>query len=72
MIRVYAYAGSRSPERPTAFEWAGRRLAVVETLRQWRTPTGLIFDVLADDGQRYRLSWTAADDRWGITPSERA
>lgn len=69
---VRCYAGVRSPERPTAFEWAGRWLAVAETLRQWRSPTALIFEVLADDGRRYRLNWLEADDRWVIAPVDAA
>ena len=66
MANVRSYAGVSYPERPVAFEWEGRWLEVAELLRQARTPEGLVFDVLAADGQGYRLNWVEASDRWSV------
>jgi hypothetical protein len=76
ITRVRCYAGTSYPERPIAFEWppsastpsptseGGPWLAVVEVLWRVRTPEGLVFDVLAEDGRRYRLEWDQLRDLW--------
>jgi hypothetical protein len=69
MTRVRCYAGARYPERPVAFEWEGRWLDIAELAGQARTPEGLLFDVLAEDGRRYRLAWHAETDEWAIMPA---
>jgi len=69
MANVRSYAGVSYPERPVAFEWEGRWLEVAELLRQARTPEGLVFDVLAEDGQRYCLEWNQAADEWTVRAS---
>jgi hypothetical protein len=69
MAEVRCYAGAGYPERPVAFEWEGRWQEVVELLRQARTPEGLLFDVLAEDGRRYRLAWDARTDEWAVMPA---
>lgn len=66
MTRVRCYAGTSHPERPVAFEWEGGWLEVAEVLRQARTPEGLFFRVLAEDGQRYELAWMETDDAWSV------
>jgi hypothetical protein len=66
MANVRCYAGVSCPERPVAFEWEGQWLEVVEVLRHARTPEGLLFDLLAQDGRRYRLNWDANQDGWRI------
>ena len=66
MSKVRCYAGTSYPERPLAFEWGGGWLEVVEVLRQARTLAGLVFDVLAEDGKRYRLVWDEVKDEWTV------
>ncbi len=66
MTRVRCYAGTRYPERPTALEWEGCWLDVLEVLGQSRSPHGLAFEVVAEDHQRYRLVWHEADDLWTV------
>ncbi len=68
MANVRCYAGASYPERPAAFEWEGGWLDVIEVRRQVRTPAGLRFEVLAQDGRRYRLDWDAKADDWAIMP----
>jgi hypothetical protein len=69
MVKVRCYAGAAYPERPVAFEWEGRWQQVVEVRRQVRTPEGLLFDVLAEDGRGVRLAWDAETDEWAVAPS---
>jgi hypothetical protein len=69
MVKVRCYAGASYPERPVAFEWEGRWQQVVEVRRQVRTPEGLLFDVLAEDGQEVRLAWDAETDGWAVAPA---
>jgi hypothetical protein len=66
MARVRCYAGTSYPERPVAFVWNGRWLDVTRLIAQARTPEGMVFDVLAADGQGYRLNWVEASDRWSV------
>jgi hypothetical protein len=66
MANVRCYAGASYPERPVAFEWEGRWVEVAELRRQARTPEGLRFDVLAEDGRTYRLIWDANAEAWSI------
>ncbi len=68
MADVRCYAGASYPERPVAFEWEGGWLDVIEVRRQFRTPAGLRFEVMAQDGRRYRLDWDAKADVWAIMP----
>ena len=69
MSGVRCYAGASYPERPVAFEWEGRWLDVIEVQREAHTPHGLVFDVVAEDGRRYRLDWNANEDSWSIIES---
>jgi hypothetical protein len=69
MANVRCYAGASYPERPVAFEWKERWLEVDELIRQARTPGGLVFDVLAEDGRGYRLAWNAGTDEWVVEPA---
>jgi hypothetical protein len=67
MARVRCYAGTSYPERPTAFEWQGIWLEVVEVLRSAHTLEGMVFDVVTGDGQKYHLEWREAGDFWLVT-----
>jgi hypothetical protein len=81
MIRVRCYAGTSYPEHPLVFEWQssastpsptseeGQWLAVVEVLWRARTPEGLVFEVRAEDGWRYRLEWKEDVDVWTVMPN---
>ncbi len=69
-VNVRCYAAAGYPERPTAFEWQGRWLAVAEILRQTRSPDGMTFVVRAEDDRRYRLFWQATADEWHISSTE--
>jgi hypothetical protein len=42
---------------------------VTRIIAQARSPAGLKFDLLAEDGQRYRLKWAEISDVWSIDTS---
>jgi hypothetical protein len=65
---VECYAGSRYPERPRAFTWAGQRLEIAAVVHEWRTPAGPVFDVSTTDGRRVILSYEEAADAWKVRP----
>ena len=46
---VQVYSGSCYAERPRAFVWRGRPYCVDRVVRQWRTPAGMCFVVLAHE-----------------------
>lgn len=64
LANVRCYAGTRYPERPVAFQWEDRWLDVARVERQARTPEGLRFDVVVEQGERYRLWWIERGDVW--------
>ena len=64
--RVECYSGVEYAERPTAFEWEGRRLEVETVLAQWRTPEGRRFRVRVRDGQTFELTYVKSHDEWQI------
>ena len=65
---VACYAGARYPERPRAFLWQERWLAVEQVEREWRTQTSLIFRVSTVDSRRFTLTYDATTDTWCIQP----
>ncbi len=67
-VEVHFRSESRYAERPTAFRWGGRRIAVLRVVAQGRTPSHLFFDVVGDDGGLYRLAYHPLSQTWDITP----
>ena len=63
---VECYAGYRYPERPRAFLWGGKQVAVEEIEHSWRTPAGPAFRIRAADGRRFTLAYDEAADKWNI------
>ena len=63
---VECYAGHRYPERPRAFLWEGKRVAVEAVEHSWRTPSGPAFRVRTADGRRFTLVYDEATDAWDI------
>jgi len=65
-VNVSCYAGARYPERPRAFLWQGRWLAVRAVESRWRTPQGPIFRVRTGDNRRFTLAYQEVADLWTI------
>lgn len=63
-LRVGAYAGQRSPERPRWVELEGVRVEVEAVEREWREDDRLGFRVVLRDGTRLLLYYVLNEDRW--------
>ena len=63
-LRVGAYAGQRSPERPVWVEIDGEQVDVIEVELEWREADRLGFQVVLGDGKRMVLYYVLNDDRW--------
>jgi hypothetical protein len=63
---VECYSGARYGERPTALVSEQTRLEVSEILKSWRSPTGIIFQVLTEDGQSFELIFEEKFARWSV------
>lgn len=63
-VRVGAYAGQRSPERPLWVELEGKRFEVSAVESEWREDERLGFMVTLDDGRRMLLYYVPNEDIW--------
>jgi hypothetical protein len=63
---VECYSGARYGERPTALVSEQTRLEVSEILKSWRSPTGIIFQVLTEDGQSFELIFEENSAQWNV------
>ena len=66
IYRVECYSGARYGERPTGLVSEDSRLEVSEVLKSWRSPTGIIFQVLTEDGQSFELFFEEDSARWSV------
>lgn len=66
LTEVRCYAGTRYPERPLAFKYEGRWLAVAEVVRQAHMPDRMTFWVEVENGLYYELTWLVATDTWTV------
>jgi hypothetical protein len=63
-VHVESYSGYRGNEEPRAIELEGRRVAVIEVVRQWQDVGARCFRVRADDGKSYVLRYVEHKDEW--------
>ena len=63
-LRVGAYAGQRSPERPQWVELEGQRIEVAAVESEWREEERLGFRVTLRDGRRLLLYYVPNEDLW--------
>lgn len=69
-LRVGAYAGARSPERPQWIERDGVRVGVTAVEASWREEERLGFRVRLADGSSLLLYYVPELDLWsGVWPS---
>ncbi len=66
-VRVEAYSGFKADERPLRLRLGERTLEVVAIEDRWYSPGETYFRVLTDDGDRYILRHTEAQDAWSLT-----
>ena len=65
-IKVEAYSGYKSCQRPLRFTLGQRILKVLSVEDQWYSPASIYFRVRADDGNMYVLRHDEEEDRWAL------
>ena len=67
IVRVETYSGFKADERPLRLHLADRTLEVTAVEDRWYSPGGTYFRVLTEDGDRYVLRHTEAQDVWTLS-----
>ncbi len=75
---VTSYAGYKSCERPTDFQYEGRSRAIIEIIDRWYEgcpepggPYLNYFKVRADDGKTWVLRYNGLFDAWAVVLPDR-
>ena len=66
-VRVETYSGFKADERPVRLHLGDRTLEVTAVEDRWYSPGETYFRVLTEDGDRYVLRHTEAQDVWTLT-----
>jgi len=66
-VRVETYSGFKADERPLRLHLGGRTLEVAAVEDRWYSPGETYFRVLTEDGDRYVLRHTGAQDIWTLS-----
>lgn len=66
IVRVETYSGFKADERPLRLHLAGRILEVAAVEDRWYSPGETYFRILTEDGDRYVLRHTEAQDVWSL------
>jgi len=65
-VEVECYAGYRGDERPVRVRMGERVLEVAEVEDRWYSPGETYFRVRVEDGDRYVLKHSEAQDLWRV------
>ena len=65
---VETYSGARLHEEPRRFHWEGEWQVVQTVQARWRTPEGLFFLVVAEDGSLFELFCHREEGAWRVLP----
>lgn len=65
-VQVESYAGFRADERPLRLKLREQTLEIVEVEDKWYSPGETYFRVRVEDGDRYVLRHTEAQDVWSL------
>ena len=65
-VRVEAYSGFKADERPLRLYLDDRAFEVVAVEDRWYSPGETYFRVLTENGDRYLLRHTEAQDVWTL------
>lgn len=66
-LRVETYSGFKADERPLRLHLGERTLEVAAVEDRWYSPGETYFRVLTEDGDRYVLRHTEAQDVWTLS-----
>ena len=67
LYHVECHSGHKYGQRPTAVLSNGDRHKIIEIIKEWKSPTGIIFQVQTDDDQAYELKYEADLDQWSVS-----
>ncbi len=67
VVRVETYSGYKADERPLRLHLGDRTLEITAVEDRWYSPGETYFRILTDDGDRYVLRHTEAQDVWTLT-----
>lgn len=67
ILRVETYSGFKADERPLRLHLGDRTLEVTGVEDRWYSPGETYFRVLTEDGDRYVLRHTEAQDVWTLS-----
>ena len=67
VVRVECHSGFKADERPLRLHVGELTLEIVAIEDRWYSPGETYFRVLTDDGDRYVLRHTEAQDVWTLT-----
>ena len=67
ILRVETYSGFKADERPLRLHLGQRTLEVAAVEDRWYSPGETYFRVLTEDGDRYVLCHTEAQDIWTLS-----
>lgn len=70
-VEVGAYSGYRANERPLFFILGDQRIDVRDVISRKRELERDLFEILADDGKVYLLSWHRTLDLWFLEKTRR-
>jgi hypothetical protein len=66
VYKIECYSGARYGERPRALVSEEHRIEITEIVNSWRSPTGVTFQVLTEDGQSFELIFEEATGQWSV------
>jgi hypothetical protein len=67
-MNVECYSGYKYGERPKAIEWQGRRIPVLNIIKQWQSSVGPCFLVDTLDQQSFELQYHELQGTWDVIP----
>lgn len=67
LYRVECHSGYKYGQRPIAVLSNGERHEIIEIIREWKSPTGIFFQVLTTDDQAYELKYKIDRDDWSVS-----
>jgi len=63
-VQVKCYSGHKYVERPLSLVWEGAEIMVREIEKEWQSPGARLFQVRAEDGRVFVLSYNERYDEW--------
>ena len=66
IYRVECHSGYKYGERPTAVLSEEDRYEIIEIIKEWKSPTGIFFQVLTGPEKAFELKYEPDCDEWRV------